>query len=143
MPKDSAAASAGDAHAADRELTEIAVAVVEHQGQYLIGRRRDGVPLAGLWEFPGGKMLPGETPPAAAVRECLEETGLRIVPGTSCDVIEYDYPHARLRLHFVRCQVVDRNSELLPGYRWVPSGELKEYEFPPANGAIIAQLGRA
>ncbi|MBI3839784.1 MAG: NUDIX domain-containing protein, partial [Planctomycetia bacterium] len=54
---------------------EIAVAVVEGDGKFLIGQRETGVPLAGLWEFPGGKVEPGEPAENAAIRECLEETG--------------------------------------------------------------------
>lgn len=52
----------------------IAIAVVQRGEQFLIGQRPLGVALAGLWEFPGGKVLPGESPEAAAVRECQEET---------------------------------------------------------------------
>ena len=61
--------------------TRIAIAVVEHAGRYLIGRRPDGVPLAGLWEFPGGKVQLSETAEQAAERECLEETGLEVAVG--------------------------------------------------------------
>ena len=58
--------------------TPIAVAVVEHDGRYLVGQRPAHVPLGGFWEFPGGKVERGETPEAAAIRECLEETGLTV-----------------------------------------------------------------
>ena len=61
--------------------TEIAVAVVERDGSFLIGLRTAGLSLAGMAEFPGGKVEPGESPSAAAVRECLEETGLQIEVG--------------------------------------------------------------
>ncbi len=54
--------------------TRIAIAVVEHDGNFLIGLRPSGAVLGGLWEFPGGKVEPDETPEAAAARECLEET---------------------------------------------------------------------
>ena len=54
------------------EPVEIAIAVVEHEGRFLIGLRPPGAPLAGLWEFAGGKLEPGETPQMAAARECLE-----------------------------------------------------------------------
>lgn len=56
--------------------TPIAIAVVQHADQFLIGQRPAGLVLSGYWEFPGGKIQLGETPEAAAVRECLEETGL-------------------------------------------------------------------
>jgi mutator protein MutT len=54
----------------------VAIAVLEHNGKFLVGVRPPGVPLAGLAEFPGGKIDLGETPEAAAIRECREETGL-------------------------------------------------------------------
>ena len=56
--------------------TLIAIAIVEYDGLFLVGQRPPDVPLAGLWEFPGGKVQAGETPEAAAARECFEETGL-------------------------------------------------------------------
>src|SRR4029079_19393384 len=56
--------------------TPIAIAIVEHSGSFLVGRRPEGAALAGLWEFPGGKIEPGETAEEAAGREWLVETGL-------------------------------------------------------------------
>ena len=58
--------------------TLIAIAVVEQDGRFLIGQRPPGVPLAGLWEFPGGKVEPGESPEQAAIRECREEAGIEV-----------------------------------------------------------------
>src|SRR5262249_13310601 len=64
------------------EITEqptlVAIAVVEHGERFLVGIRPEGKPLAGFAEFPGGKVNDGETPEAAAIRECDEESGLRI-----------------------------------------------------------------
>jgi len=57
---------------------EVAVAVIERDGQFLIAQRPAGVPLAGYWEFPGGKIEAGESLEAAAARECWEEAGLEI-----------------------------------------------------------------
>jgi mutator protein MutT len=61
---------------ASESRVEIAVAVVEHQGRFLIGKRPDDAALGGYWEFPGGKVEQGESPADAAIRECLEETGV-------------------------------------------------------------------
>ena len=61
----------------DTLATPIAIAVVLHNDCVLIGVRPAGATLAGLWEFPGGKIEAGETPNEAAERECLEETGLK------------------------------------------------------------------
>ena len=59
--------------------TAIAIAVVQDGERFLIGQRPPEKPLAGYWEFPGGRVEPGEMPGDAAVRECLEETGLHVV----------------------------------------------------------------
>ena len=59
--------------------TLIAIAVVEHEDRLLVGRRPAGVPLSGYCEFPGGKVKPNESSKEAAVRECLEETGLSVI----------------------------------------------------------------
>lgn len=110
--------------------------------RWLIGLRPAGVPLAGLWEFPGGKLRPGETPPAAAERECLEETGLRVSAHRVRAVIEHEYAHGRLRLHFLDCRPVAAEQPLPERFRWVTAAELAQYEFPPANAAVLEQLRR-
>jgi len=122
------------------EPTLIAVAVVRRGDAFLIQRRPAGVPLAGLWEFPGGKVRPGETPEQAAVRECQEETGLDVeVVGTYPDVVE-QYDHDRLRLHFFACAIVAGDVVADENRRWVTASELTNYPFPAANGGLIAAL---
>ena len=75
--------SAGSVGSDARPSQQIAVAVVEHDGRFLVGLRPAGKPLAGFSEFPGGKVHSGETPAEAAERECREETGLSVVVGAS------------------------------------------------------------
>jgi 8-oxo-dGTP diphosphatase len=119
---------------------EIAVAVVEHDGRFLVGRREAGAPLAGYWEFPGGKIQAGESPEDAAVRECLEETGLRVrVRGRHC-AADYDYAHARVRLDFFDCEPLEPQAPLPARFCWVAAGELSRLAFPPANASLISQL---
>jgi mutator protein MutT len=122
--------------------TRIAVAVIEHQGQFLIGPRPEGVALAGYWEFPGGKMLDGESPDQAAIREAREETGLAVVAMGSYPTVLYEYDHGSLELHFIACRPVDVAIPALP-FRWVPRGELAGYRFPPANEQLLSLLTRA
>ena len=119
---------------------DIAVAVVEHEGKFLIGLRTVGVALAGLWEFPGGKVESGETPAAAAVRECLEETGLSVHVTGQYPQVVHDYPHGRVRLHFLACAPAEPPRGLPQGFRWVLRTDLKQYSFPPANSAVIELL---
>src|SRR5436853_675135 len=105
--------------------TSIAIAIVEHEGRFLIGQRPRGVPLAGLWEFPGGKIEPGETPEAAAVRECLEETGLAVEPLFQYPTQRHHYDHDWVELHFIACRPLTF-PPLAPreSFRWVARAEL-------------------
>lgn len=118
----------------------IAVAVVEHEGRYLVGRRPEGVPLAGLWEFPGGKVEPGETAAQAAARECLEETGLAIEVGLAYDLVEHDYEHASVRLSFFACKPAAPLREPKPPFQWLTAAVLAHLDFPAANAALIGKL---
>lgn len=120
--------------------TLIAVAVVQQGGRVLVGRRPAGAELAGLWEFPGGKILEGETPQQAAARECLEETGLAVRILGEYSRVEHQYEHGLLRLHFLAAEPVDPAAAPREPYRWVPVGELDRYEFPAANAAVLRRL---
>jgi 8-oxo-dGTP diphosphatase len=119
---------------------EIAVAVVEDEGRFLIGLRGGDAPLAGLWEFPGGKIQPGESPEDAAVRECLEETGLLARVTGRYPEASHDYEHARVRLHFFACASVEQQGPLPERFRWAPAAELSQFAFPPANAGLLLRL---
>ena len=130
-----------DSHwpAETRKATEIAIAVVEDHDRFLVGRRPNGVPLAGFWEFPGGKVHEGETIDLAAARECREETGQRVrVIGKLVD-LRHDYECGTLHLYFFDCRLEQRN-ELLGSFRWVSRAELARLEFPPANQRVLDLL---
>lgn len=123
-------------------VTEIAVAVVQHEGRYLIGLRPPEVPLGGLWEFPGGKVQTGETAQQAAARECREETGLVVVIGEAFPDVLHTYDHGQLRLHFFLCRLLDASKEdpTPERFRWVSGEKLVDYEFPAANAELIQYL---
>jgi mutator protein MutT len=118
---------------------EIAVAVVERDGMFLIGLRPPGAKLEGYWEFPGGKVQSGETAEDAARRECWEETGLAVRIVGQHPAVNHDYAHAAVRLHFFACEPIEDRA-VPPRFRWVRSEDLTSYPFPPANAALIAQL---
>jgi mutator protein MutT len=120
--------------------TEIAIAIVARGNQVLIGQRPADVPLAGYWEFPGGKLLPDESPAAAAVRECREETNLIVTVEQALSVVRHDYPHGQLVLHFFICQIAENSPSPRAGYRWVERGDLMSYQFPPANAPVLDWL---
>jgi len=120
--------------------TRIAIAVVRHEGRVLIGPRPEGAPLAGFWEFPGGKVQPGETAQGAAARECREETGLEVRIGSEHLTVEHDYAHGLVELHFFDAAPVDPTQPPTPPFRWVPLCDLDGYSFPPANAEMLVRL---
>lgn len=122
--------------------TPIAIAVVQHAHEVLIGQRPEGMALAGFWEFPGGKIIPGETPAAAAARECWEETGLAVRIGPLLDEFEHVYEHGSLHLFFLSAEPINPNVVPRDPYRWVARTTLGDYPFPPANAAILACLSQ-
>ncbi|HUG68389.1 MAG TPA: (deoxy)nucleoside triphosphate pyrophosphohydrolase [Pirellulaceae bacterium] len=120
--------------------TRIAIAVVERNGEFLVGERPPGKPLAGCAEFPGGRVEAGETPEQAAVRECFEETGLHIAVVSRYDECEHDYAHDRVHLHFFACRAVGASVEPRFPFRWVPRANLRTLDFPEANLALLSVL---
>jgi 8-oxo-dGTP diphosphatase len=96
---------------AERSVTEVAVGIlVDDQGRYLLTSRPSGKAYSGYWEFPGGKLEPGETVDEALRRELQEEIGVTIGPVSVWRTSLVDYPHALVRLHF--CKVREWSGEL-------------------------------
>jgi len=123
--------------------TEIAIAVVAHNGRYLVGVRDATSSLAGYDEFPGGKVNPGESPAQAAERECLEEASIAVrARDLIVPVIEHQYPHGDVRLHFFQCQPIDATHEPRAPFRWVDRSALPSLRFPAANCNVIEILER-
>ena len=84
----------------NRPVTEVAAGILlDAEGRYLLGQRPEGKPYAGYWEVPGGKIQNGESVFAALKRELQEELGIDIESSEDLVVLEYDYPHAYVRLH--------------------------------------------
>jgi 8-oxo-dGTP diphosphatase len=89
--------------AAEREAVDVAVGVlVDSQGRFLLTSRPAGKVYAGYWEFPGGKVEPGESIEQALRRELQEELGITIAAAQPWQIELMDYPHARVRLHFCK-----------------------------------------
>lgn len=122
----------------------IAVAVVERGSEVLIGQRPDGTPLAGYWEFPGGKVEAEESFDEAVVRECLEETGLRVQVTGEFQSVTHEYEHATVAIRFFRCCLENEHTTagLKGSFRWVDRNMLGEYRFPDANDALLRELAK-
>ncbi len=127
---------------ADKEVLQVAAAVIEHRGRYLITRREAGVHLGGFWEFPGGKREAGETFEACARREVFEEVGIEITAPRPLTITHYEYPDKSVELHFFTCSLSQGDPQPLGcvDFRWVKPGELTEYSFPPADQPVVSRL---
>ena len=120
--------------------TDIAIAVVRRGEHYLVGQRPVGVALAGYWEFPGGKIESGESPAEAAVRECFEETGLRVRVLSEYARNVERYEHGCVQLFFLACEAEEPAIEPRAPYCWVPRDQLPLLPFPAGNREMLRLL---
>lgn len=121
---------------------EIAVAVALRGVAVLLRPRAEAGSLAGAWEFPGGKIEPGEDPLAAARREMREETGLTGGSWEPLLVHEHDYPDRRVRLHAFLVRDPEGTPAGAPLWAWVPVSRVRALPLPGANGPILDALDR-
>ncbi len=122
---------------------QIGVAVIwNDRQQILIDRRPAKGLLGGLWEFPGGKIEPGETVAACIKREIQEELGIEIEVGEHLISVDHAYTHFRVTLHVHHCRHVSGEPQAIEcdEIRWVRLEELDEFPFPKANTIIIEAL---
>lgn len=125
-------------------LLVAACALVDADGRILLTRRPEGKPMAGLWEFPGGKLLPGETPEAALIRELKEELGINVAE--ACLAPFAFASHAYERFHLLMplylCRRWQGAAEGREGQAlaWVRPSRLAEYPVPPADKPLIPLL---
>lgn len=122
---------------------EIIVAgVIWKRGRILIGRRKPEGLLGGLWEFPGGKVEPGETREEALHREVEEEVGIKIGVDQSLVTVNHAYSHFRITLHAYACVHRSGRARALgcDAVKWTDPHDLDQFAFPAANKKIIAAL---
>lgn len=121
-----------------------AVAVIrDRRGRLLVQRRRAEGLLGGLWEFPGGKLLPGEPPEAALHREVLEELGITVTRVTPLTVVEHAYTHFRVTLHTYTARHASGRPRprAAAACRWVAPEAVRELPLPRASLKILEALG--
>jgi len=125
-------------------LLVVACALVDADRRVLIAQRPEGKAMAGLWEFPGGKIEPGETPEAALIRELAEELG--IATQTACLAPVSFASHSYEKFHLLMPLYVCRKWQGMPESRehtalkWVRPQALRDYAMPPADEPLIAAL---
>jgi 8-oxo-dGTP diphosphatase len=125
-------------------LLVAAVALIDVDGRVLLAERPAGKHLAGMWEFPGGKVKDGETPEAALIRELDEELGISVYE--SClapfSFASHSYEDFHLLMPLYVCRkwqgiVVAREGQRL---KWVRPAQLADYPMPPADKPLVAML---
>lgn len=120
---------------------QVVVGIIEQDGKVFIQKRPSRGLMAGLWEFPGGKIENTETPEEALAREMKEELGLRVQCVRKIASIEHNYTSFRVSLHAYACTADPRDGapalRCASDARWVDPGDLDNYAFPAANRRLI------
>jgi len=121
---------------------EIVVAVIEKDGRYLLGKRGTEGMLAGLWEFPGGKLETGESHQEALVRECQEELGVDVSVGGMIASVNHAYTHLKVTLNVYRCTIKSGKpkSKVHTELTWVAPEQFDDYAFPKGNHKFLDLL---
>jgi 8-oxo-dGTP diphosphatase len=122
----------------------VACALVDVDGRVLIARRPEGKPLAGLWEFPGGKVEPNERPERALIRELREELGIDVTEACLAPLTfaSHGYRDFHLLMPLYVCRRWKGEIRAAEGQEtvWVKPNRLRDYPMPPADVPLIAHL---
>jgi 8-oxo-dGTP diphosphatase len=122
----------------------VAAALVDADGRVLLAQRPEGKSMAGLWEFPGGKVEAGETPEDALVRELREELSIDVKPACMAPFTfashAYETFHLLMPLYVVRNWVGDPVSRERQQLAWVRANRLGDYPMPPADEPLRTML---
>lgn len=123
-------------------MKDVVAALLQRGKEFLICQRPPTAELPMMWEFPGGKVEPGESGPEALVRECREELQIEIVPGRELMQTEYMNPGGDVRLTFYEAAIakgepvrVEHND-----MRWITPDDMDQYVFCPADMDFVAYL---
>lgn len=122
----------------------VAAALIDTDGRVLIAQRPEGKALAGLWEFPGGKIEPGERPEQALIRELHEELGIDVNAACLAPFVftshAYESFHLLMPLYLLRrwSGTVQRREHA--ALKWVKPDQLRDYPMPPADEPLVAWL---
>jgi 8-oxo-dGTP diphosphatase len=121
----------------------VAAALIVRDGEVLIGQRRANQPMALLWEFPGGKIEPGESPQQALARELGEELGIEATIGPQLIRIRHNYRHGGavdLKFFTVREFTGEIQNHIYEQIKWVKLADLPTYDFLAADRGLIRDL---
>lgn len=124
------------------QTIRVVAAVIERGGRYLITQRRPSAVLPLLWEFPGGRVEPGESDADCLQREVLHRIGVQIQPGKLISFVSHPYERYVVDLYLYECTIasgepVEHN---VHAFQWVTSEDFDRYPFTPADEASMNQL---
>jgi 8-oxo-dGTP diphosphatase len=143
MPATGAEPIAGSI-AVGRIVLVAAAALVDADGRVLLARRPAGKPMAGLWEFPGGKVDAGETPETALIRELAEELAIDVAASCLAPLTfaSHTYPDFHLLMPLYVCRKWSGIPTAREGQKlaWVQPARLDDYPMPPADKPLVAML---
>jgi len=123
-------------------MKKVTAAIIKDKNRLLIAQRHSKDPLGGKWEFPGGKIEPGETPQECLVREIQEELGVEVKIGPFYDDNVYSSQDHDIHLLFYWVEII--NGEVIPvvhdDLKWTTIEELANFDFAPADIPIVKRL---
>jgi 8-oxo-dGTP diphosphatase len=129
--------------AVGKRVIRVAVAVIEEGGRYLITQRKESAVMPMLWEFPGGRVEPGETEVDALGRELRERIGVNVEVRDKMGEHVHEYEGYDVHMHMFACSLIEGavpRALAVRDLRWVTSDELSNYKFPPADQNSMDRL---
>ncbi len=123
---------------------EVTAGAILRGGKLLAARRRQGHGRGGLWELPGGKVEPDETPELCLARELREELGVAVEVGPRLAEVVHEYPDITIRLMVFRCALPAGEPRALDHaeLRWINPEQVGDLAWSPADAAVIGEVGR-
>ena len=128
----------------ERKAIEVVAALIRDKDRFLACQRPADKARALLWEFPGGKVEPGESGPEALIRECREELGVTLCVGEAFMDVTHEYPELTVHLTLYESTIAEGKVQKLEhnDVRWITVGEIDDYAFCPADQVFCAELKR-
>lgn len=122
-------------------IVRVVAAVIEREGRYLVTQRRPMAVLPNLWEFPGGKVEPGETDAQALRREIKERLDADVEVLQMISFVRHPYERYTVDLHLYQCSLQSEvRAAAVQSFKWLCSDEFDDYEFTPADEASMSKL---
>ncbi len=117
----------------------VTAAVIVAKGRVFAAQRREGDMRGGTWEFPGGKIEPGESAPACLARELQEELGIQVDVGPLLITVDHTYSDLRIHLHAFQCEITQGQPRAKEhqALRWLARQEIEQVDWSPADLPIL------